>query len=246
LLSYAYRDMRLTKETLETCNRVIELAPTLDDGYVDKAWALRDLTGDLEAARSVLQQAPGNDTSTVTWGWIDQYSRERKWDDVIELCNTIPSDSPLAIDAALSRVRAIYHRDGIEAARPVIEEALATIAADLEASPENSSLHLYSALLYSYTGDDEAALRHAEIALELAAIDGAGYRTSFEESVARVYAGVGRKDQALDILERLLGSQYPGAVTVHELRHKADWDPLRDHPRFQALLEKYGQEGVVT
>jgi len=23
------------------------------------------------------------------------------------------------------------------------------------------------------------------------------------------------------------------------LRHHPDWDPLRDHPRFQALIEKY-------
>jgi len=49
--------------------------------------------------------------------------------------------------------------------------------------------------------------------------------------------------KALDTLDRLLGSEYPFAITVHELRFLPDYDPLRDHPRFQALLEKYGQEG---
>jgi serine/threonine protein kinase/tetratricopeptide (TPR) repeat protein len=241
-LAAYYRAMRRTEETLETYNRAIESAPTVDGLYVEKAAALRSLTGDLEAARSVLQQAPGNDSRAVNSGWINQRFWERKWDDLIELSDSLPTDNPwLASDAASWRASAMYLREGMDAARPEIEQALKTVATALETSEDAGGLHLWSAWLHSYIGDDEAAVREAEIALKLA--DGAGTRMSREEQLAAIYAAIGREDQALDILERLLGSNYPGAITVHELRLHPDWDPLRDHPRFQALLEKYGQEG---
>jgi len=32
------------------------------------------------------------------------------------------------------------------------------------------------------------------------------------------------------------------AIAVGRFRHHPDWDPLRDHPRFQALLEEYEVE----
>ena len=179
----------------------------------------------------------------MTWAWIEQHLWERKWDDVIELCDTIPSDSPLEVDAVWFRASAVYFRDGPDAGRPEIEKALEIVAAALEESEDNRTLHSRSAWLHSCLGEPEAALREVEIVLELAGIKGAGIRMATEEDVAMVYAAIGREDQALDILERLLGSNYPGAITVHELRHIADWDPIRDHPRFQALMEKFGQEG---
>jgi hypothetical protein len=40
------------------------------------------------------------------------------------------------------------------------------------------------------------------------------------------------------VLEELLSQKYAG-VTVHVLRLYPDWDRVRDHPRFQALLRKY-------
>jgi hypothetical protein len=32
----------------------------------------------------------------------------------------------------------------------------------------------------------------------------------------------------------------PGFLSVHTLRLDPRWDPIRNDPRFQALLEKYG------
>ena len=51
---------------------------------------------------------------------------------------------------------------------------------------------------------------------------------------------VGRHDLAIDQIEYVLpDSGY--AITPMELRLDRLWDPLRDHPRFQELLEKYEQ-----
>jgi hypothetical protein len=48
---------------------------------------------------------------------------------------------------------------------------------------------------------------------------------------------VGDYDAAIDLLDYLLS--IPSYVSVPYLRLHPMWDPLRDHARFQALLDKY-------
>ncbi len=48
---------------------------------------------------------------------------------------------------------------------------------------------------------------------------------------------VGEYDAAIDRLESLLAVPSPTAVPM--LKIDPAWNPLRDHPRFQALLAKY-------
>ena len=50
-------------------------------------------------------------------------------------------------------------------------------------------------------------------------------------------AQAGEVDAALDEIEELLAG--PGFLSVHTLRLDPRWDPIREHPRFQALLAKY-------
>jgi hypothetical protein len=59
--------------------------------------------------------------------------------------------------------------------------------------------------------------------------------------LALIYARVGENDLALPLIKRLLKT--PGAVdsvdysiTISDLKYRWEWDPLRDHPRFQKLL----------
>jgi serine/threonine-protein kinase len=57
------------------------------------------------------------------------------------------------------------------------------------------------------------------------------------EDRGRILAQAGEADAALDEIERLLGR--PSWLSVHTLRLDPRWDPIRDHPRFRALLTKY-------
>ncbi len=64
-------------------------------------------------------------------------------------------------------------------------------------------------------------------------------RPYLAEERARILAQAGEADAALDEIERLLAG--PSWLTVHELRLDPLWDPIRDHPRFRALLAKYAE-----
>ena len=58
------------------------------------------------------------------------------------------------------------------------------------------------------------------------------------EDLARIYTMVGEYDAAIDQLEILLA--VPSITAIPMLRIDPIWKPLRDHPRFQRLLERYG------
>lgn len=55
--------------------------------------------------------------------------------------------------------------------------------------------------------------------------------------MARIYVNCGKYDEAIDELEYLLSLE--SVNTANDLKLYLWVDPLRDHPRFQALLKKY-------
>jgi serine/threonine-protein kinase len=57
------------------------------------------------------------------------------------------------------------------------------------------------------------------------------------EALAEIYAWVGEPDEALRLLDHLL--TVPSGLTVWSLKLDPVWDPLRQDPRFQALIDKY-------
>jgi hypothetical protein len=59
--------------------------------------------------------------------------------------------------------------------------------------------------------------------------------------LAMTFSWLGQVDAALDQIEHLLS--IPSPLTVAILRTHPDWDPLRDHPRFAEILEKYADQG---
>jgi len=50
-----------------------------------------------------------------------------------------------------------------------------------------------------------------------------------------IYSTAGEMEKALDTIEMLLS--IPSSVTRNELKFNPDWDPLRNHPRFQEIIE---------
>ena len=98
--------------------------------------------------------------------------------------------------------------------------------------------------LYAFMGRTEDAIREGRRAVELKpeskdAVDG----VTVNCYLALIYARVGEKDLAFPLLQRLLKT--PGAVdsvdysiTINDLKHRWEWDPIRSDPRFQKLLEQ--------
>jgi serine/threonine-protein kinase len=58
------------------------------------------------------------------------------------------------------------------------------------------------------------------------------------QTLAEIYMIVGEHDKALAIVDGLLSR--PTQVTVAQLKVNPLWDPLRQDPRFIAMLQKHG------
>jgi len=94
------------------------------------------------------------------------------------------------------------------------------------------------AIAYAGLGRVQEAVSEAKKAVELLPVsEDALMGMAFVVSLAEVYCMVGEYDLAIEQLEYLLS--VPSMVQVSTIRLHPIWDPLRDHPRFQALLEKY-------
>ncbi|MFC1574983.1 tetratricopeptide repeat protein, partial [Gemmatimonadota bacterium] len=107
--------------------------------------------------------------------------------------------------------------------------------------PETIPRHT-AAVLYQALESKESALEAARQAVTETDHLGDTYRRGWQNRflLATVLTHFGEHDAAIDLLEGILPA--PSWLSVPILEIDPIWDPLRDHPRFQALLERYADD----
>ncbi len=119
-------------------------------------------------------------------------------------------------------------------AREWQERGLARSLRHLELHPDDVRALYLSAVVHAELGDFERARRTADRALELEPDDGVVLY-----NLACMHAMLGEFDRAVELLER--GSR-GGTYNLAWMEHDATLDPLKGHPRFEALLERLRRE----
>ena len=250
-LLFTYTSMRRWPDATREAERMRAMAPAslvakTQRGYVDFWWK-----GDTHLLKSILAEIPAavDPDGAVTGCRWDVAMIERDYATAARVLETSALDEFSYLNGSTTPKSfcqaCIYLAQGDAAtARKFFEATRSKFEAAVQESPNSADRHANLGLVNALMARKQDAIREARRAVELKpeskdALDGA----LMNAYLALVYARVGEKDLALPLIERLLKT--PGAVdsaaysiTVNDLKYRWEWDPVRNDPRFQRLIEQ--------
>jgi serine/threonine-protein kinase len=240
--AFALLMLRRYPDALDASDQAIRLAPDAFWPYFYKALTLWSWRGDPTEARPVLDGLAATAGGWERWTWFWQEMYEGRYEDALARLESATEGwilikmfaRPNALLAAY-----VYEKLGdTEAATTASETARGFLEAEVAASPEDPRLHSSLGIVYAVQGRHEAAVREGRRACDLLPRSEDGfYYLPYVIDLAHIYTILGDHDSALERLEYLLDN--PSWISAPFLRMDPRWDPLREDPSFQALLEKY-------
>jgi TolB-like protein/Tfp pilus assembly protein PilF len=243
-LANNYSRVRRHREAAETIDRAIAVAPERTAAYRNKFYIHWSWHGPSPQSRKTLEETP----ESAPWleqEWVAQETGERNYEAALERLGRIGRTASDTWPASLSECFCYSLMNRPREAQQACDEARALLEEGVTEQPDNSFLHSALAIAYANLGRTEEAVRVGEQAVAMHPVGtsatGRLFRTMY---LVWIYVWVGEQDAALDRVEYLLST--PGPLTVSQLRLHPFYDPLRDHPRFQEILEKYGGEDAAV
>jgi serine/threonine-protein kinase len=249
-----YRVTHRYADAVRASDRALILDPGFDMAAVDKGWVYIEWRGELDTLRAALDPLPqehelGMHLGSATLQRAMLLLLGRQADSLLGLLAATRKRvlglygefSPTSLYAAWAH----QLRGDRAAARGAFDSARVLLDSVMMDLPDDYRVHVARGLALAGLGWREEALREARW-LEQSVV----YREdAFFGPMVAVYrawilAQAGATDAALDEIERLLAG--PSVlVSAHMLRLDPRWDPIRDHPRFQALLVQYADPQPV-
>jgi len=238
-----YSAMREFDKAEQEMRRAISIAPDRAEAYWEAgAWNYMRWDGSTKRARSVLASAPSLDSPEIEYASLLLDLFDRKSELVFGRLEDLSIDVfDLQFWYAprhLLECMCLSDMGERQRALAACSSAIEFMEGEIRSRPHD--YRVYSALgqAFALLGRNEEAVHAGQHAVELMGTSTDALDGAFQEiELAKIYTRVGESDKALDLIERLLS--IPCDFSVGLLRLDPAWDPLRDRPRFQALLEEY-------
>ena len=234
--------VREYKSAMEYFERAFSIAPDFVEGYFLYAWAYRLWDGSPDRARIALESMPTGSNPVADYSWLIQELYERNYEEALDRVmsepNTVFKVPRQFLPASLVECECLQALSRPTEAVSACMRALKYLKEAVKESPDDPRIHSALGKNYALLGRKTEAIHHGEKAVEIwpiskDALDG----IYFEADLAEIYAVVGEPELASAKLEYLIS--IPSQISAADLRANPKWDPLRDHPRFLGLLEKY-------
>jgi serine/threonine-protein kinase len=246
-MGWAYLWLRRYDDADHHFSRVITLAPDIGHSYASRALLCIIWKGDVVQARQILHEIVRLNGPEETWkiiaGWLP-FTRilASAGDDLFDRIrlNNIASLQETGLYYNMKAELSTIRNQGLQAAA-YYDSARVSFESAIQAMPFPFFLpDIYSCLGFAYAGlgQKEKAIEEGEKAIKLIPLsEDAIWGPLLMEQLAYIYIRTNEHEAAIDKLEILLS--IPSALSVPVLRLDPIWDPIRDNPRFQQLLDKY-------
>jgi serine/threonine-protein kinase len=248
-LAFNYQILRDFDAANKTIDRGLQINPTGVGLWEIKSKLAIAEKGDFsvaEKAFDAIKSMPMNNEEKlrIAGGRADVFILERKYKEGLGEAEGLSDDLLAPIPPALCAKYYLigFARKALQdetGARAAFLKAKGLLEAQLKQSPDLAEMHIQLAKVLAYLGEKDAALAGARRAAELLPESKDAFGgPEITAGVAEVYCIVGESGRAIELLDGLLSR--PSGVTVPLLKLSPAWDPLRNDPRFQALIDKYG------
>ncbi|NIM15542.1 MAG: protein kinase [Candidatus Aminicenantes bacterium] len=226
-------------------DRSISQTPDQIFAYIYKASNYWSWRGDLRKARDTLERMPQKNEAYSIYFWYLQEIFERNYPAALARLSSLSFDVMKLQEFFLpkSQLAGFIHQymKKPELARTSFESARFLLEKEMKKLPDDPRIRSSLGIVYAALGRKEDAIREGNHAVELYPVSkDAVVGPHRVEDLAHIYVILGAYDTAINKLDYLLSIPYWVSVSYLQLDPK--WDPLRQHPKFQRLLEKYSQD----
>jgi len=242
-----HRRMGRYADAVRWYDRALSVAPDLPAPALAKGWVYVAWQGQLDTLRSVLNDLPRKVELSEGQSRASHHARrlllERKPDSLLHLLaaarvpvlQSVTDFNPVPLYAAWAH----QLRGDRAAARAAFDSARMVLDSAILKFPDDWPVHQARGMALAGLGRRDEALREVRWLQEcLIYRKDAFLRPGLASGAAKILAHVGETDASLDLITHLLAER-PSGLSIHTLRLDPLWDPIREHPRFQALLAKY-------
>jgi len=242
-ISLTYQLMRRYKETAETLDRVLAMAPNDVPTRVRRAWVDLQWRADPKplhtTIETILAQDP-NAAPVLVNQWLDLALFERDPAAAERALAAMPTDGcydeNIPFPNTWCEGLVARFRGDEKAAHAAFTTAHKELEQTVRAQPNYALALCALGVVDAVLGNKQDAIREGERAVELLPVS----KNSLEgpmliQYLAVIYAWTGEKDRAIERLSE--ATRLPGShVTYGNLHLSPLWDPLRGDPRFEAIF----------
>ncbi|MEW5702095.1 MAG: protein kinase [Candidatus Zixiibacteriota bacterium] len=241
-ISLTERYLRDYAPAIKSMDQSIALAPDQVSGYVAKSQIFCFWRGDTSSARATLASSPNQDDDYTRFGWLWLYWLGRDYPAALgQMARLSSRPLPLEDEGVMPKtlLRAMVYDLMSEPARArgCYDSARVILEDELKERPDDHRVHGALGLAYAGLDRKQEAIQEGKLGTEILPVSRDAMTGPLRVAdLAQIYIMVGEYDQALDQIEYLLS--IPSLVSVSLLRLDPRYDPLRELPRFQRLLEQ--------
>ncbi len=244
--AFTFFTMHRYAEAVRALDRALILAPDLHGAAVLKGRTYVLWQGQLDTLRAALSRIPGDaelgSQGTRSAQHVALLHWERRADSLLQALMaanvSVFEGTEFFLPRSLYAGWAHHLRGDRPATRAAFDSARVLLDSVIKELPDDWRVHAARGLALAGLGRRGEALREARWLQQSVVYRADAFSGPvLAEDRAHILAQAGEADAALDEIERLLAG--PSWLSVHTLRLDPRWDPIRSHPRFQALLAEY-------